>query len=244
MCSEFGVIFDCDGILLNSMPFWRSLDDRLAEMAGVSLTPEEKDMLTACNLHESAQYMHEHCGLGSSVEEVSELIDRELLEFYGNNPAPKPGALAFVSALHSAGVPMAVASSTPPEPLRLGLASAGFAPYMESIVSVDDVKASKRRPDVYDKARESLGTERKHTWGFEDALYAIHTLKDAGFLTFAVFDSDLAGTADKLATTADMFAMSFNDIDPERFIVLAKDLVRKTDQDGHHEVASREQSGS
>lgn len=212
MTHSVGVIFDCDGTLLDSMEMWHSLDDRLAARAGITLMAADRDYLTACTLEECGVYFHEQLGVGASAAAVMEAFDEELLRFYRDEVTTKPGARSLVETLASAGVPMAIASSTPPGLLRIGLERAGLASAMEAILSVEDVDSSKREPLVYDRAREALGTERAATWGVEDALYAIRTLNEAGYRTLAVFDSMTAGTPSDLAAEADVFCMSLEDV--------------------------------
>lgn len=206
-----GVIFDCDGTLLDSMGMWHALDDRLAERAGVTFTKADKDHLTASTLEECGVYLHETFGMGSCVADVMDFIHEEMLRFYAHEVTMKPGAQALVHELANAGVPMAVASSTPPALLRVGLERAGLAAAMEVILSVEDVDSSKREPLIYDRARETLGTTRERTWGVEDALYAVRTLNDAGYRTLAVFDSMTAGSPEDLAAEADAFCMSLEE---------------------------------
>ena len=217
MTYSFGVIFDCDGTLLDSMGMWHSLDDRLAARAGVTFSQADKDRLTASTLPECGVFLHQRFGIGSSPEEVMGFIHDEMLAFYRHEVKPKPGAVTLVNALAKAGVPMAVASSTPPGLLRTGLEVAGLADAMEVILSVEDVGSSKREPVIYDKAREALGTDRASTWGVEDALYAVCTLKDAGYRTLAVFDSMTAGSPEALARVADVFRMSLAEVSPQDF---------------------------
>ena len=118
------------------------------------------------SLPEASAYLHEQCGLGESNEAVLEMIFDRMRAFYANEVEARPGALAFVQALHERGVPMAVASSTPADMLATCVERCGFAPYMKTVVSVDDLQTSKREPAVYDHARSFLGTDRAHTWGF------------------------------------------------------------------------------
>lgn len=207
--NSIGVIFDCDGTLIDSMAAWRELEEDLARQAGATLTKKDTDALTTMTIPECGSYMHGRFGLGKSGADVEDMINAFMSDYYANRAVAKPGVLEFVRALDELGVPMAVASSTPSALLRAGVASAGLAPYMRAVVSVDDVGKSKRDPMVYDRAREALGTVREQTWGFEDALYAIRTLKRAGYRTFGIYDCDLSGTREELAAEADRFAESF-----------------------------------
>lgn len=216
-----GVIFDCDGTLVDSMGVWRELEESLTRRGGFSLSKEDTDTITTLSIPETAAYLHSHFALGSCADEVQAMIDGFMLDYYRHRATARPGALDFVRGLHEAGIPMAVASSTPSELLVAGIRSTGFAPYMEAIVSVDDVGESKRSPAVYDRARQALGTARAHTWGFEDATYAVHTLKEAGYRACGVFDDNRAGTWEDLQAAADFAVASFEELTPGGFMAVA-----------------------
>ena len=164
---RIGVIFDCDGTLIDSMMVWRETEAGLARRANVTLTAAEIDALTAMTIPECGAFFHERFGLGSSGDEVVAMMDELMLEFYRERALARPGALEFVQALAERGVRMSVASSSPQPYLQAGLERCGFAPYLDAIVSVDDVGASKREPAVYDHAREAMGTPLAATWGVE-----------------------------------------------------------------------------
>lgn len=215
--AEFGCIFDCDGTLIDSMVAWREVEDELARLAGVELTKEQTDLITTLTLPEVGEFFHGQLGVGNSPQGVLDLIGEFMADFYGNRAQPRAGALEFVQALAARGVPMAVASSTPSALLRAGIEHAGFAPYMRAVVSVDDVGHSKREPHVYDCARASLGTPRHRTFGFEDAAYALGTLRAAGYRTVGVYDCDLSGTYEQLASVAERTVCSFRELNGERF---------------------------
>ena len=173
------------------------------------------------SLPEASAYLHEQCGLGESSEAVLEMIFERMRAFYANEVEARPGALAFVRALHERGVPMAVASSTPADMLALCVERCGFAPYMKAVVSVDDLQTSKREPAIYDHARSFLGTDRAHTWGFEDAAYALDTLRDAGYRTGAIYDNDVSGTREELLKRAEFLLASWEDLSPDEFLAKA-----------------------
>lgn len=215
--ADFGVVFDCDGTLLDTMGAWREVEGELFERAGVVPTQEDVNTLVSLTIPEVGAFYHDRFGLGTSAEDVVGMIDAAMLEYYGTKAAPRPGALAFVRGLAERGVPMSVASSSPLAHLRVGLEATGFAPYLVAIVSVDDVGASKREPAVYDRACESFGLDRARVWGVEDSLYAIRTLKAAGYRTAAIYDADIAGTFEDLSAEAEIAVRSFTELDPVRF---------------------------
>ena len=221
MEERIGVIFDCDGTLVDSMEAWHEVDRQLCAEAGIALTPQDADAITTMSLEEASAYLHEQCGLGESTEAVMAMIFDRMRAFYAHEVEARPGALAFVRALHECGVPMAVASSTSPDMLRTCLDRCGFTPFLQAIVSVDDLNTSKREPAVYDHARSFLGTDRAHTWGFEDAAYALDTLRAAGYRTAAIYDNNISGTREALRERADIYFEDFTQLDVDEFLARA-----------------------
>ncbi|MEC4273797.1 HAD family phosphatase [Adlercreutzia sp. R25] len=221
MADNIGVIFDCDGTLVDSMGAWHDVDRTLAAEAGIEITEADADAITTMSLPEASAYLHEQCGLGNSSEEVLGMIFERMRAFYANEVEARPGALEFVRALHEQGVPMAVASSTPADMLAICVERCGFAPYMKAVVSVDDLQTSKREPAIYDHARSFLGTDRAHTWGFEDAAYALDTLRGAGYRAGAIYDNDISGTREELIERADFLLSSWEDLDSDEFLAKA-----------------------
>lgn len=215
---RIGVIFDCDGTLIDSMDAWRNLEGELGHRAGVELTAEGRQTLCTLNIPESAQYFHQRYGLGASSEQVVGMMDEIMLEWYSKHAVARPGALEFIDGLAQRGVVMSVASSSPKPYLQAGLACAGIVPYLAAIVSVEDVNSNKRNPKVYDHTRDLMGTSTLLTWGFEDAVYAIRTLSHAGYGTVGVYDHDLSGTWDQLSSEADLAVRSFEDLTAEAFL--------------------------
>lgn len=218
---SLGIIFDCDGTLVDSMGAWHEVDRALAAEAGIALTKADTDAITTMSLDEASAYLHGQCGLGESTAAVKAMIFDRMRAFYANEVEARPGALAFVRAMHERGVPMAVASSTPPDMLATCIERCGFAPYMQAVVSVDDLQTSKREPLVYDHARAALGTDRARTWGFEDATYALDTLRTAGYRTGAIYDNDLSGTREDLLARANFLISSWEDLDSDDFLAKA-----------------------
>ncbi len=216
--SRIGVVFDCDGTLLDTMNVWRDMENEFARRAGAELSKADTDELTTLTIPECGEFFHSRLGLGSCTNDVLSMIDEYILDFYQQHVTGRPGALAFVRKLAEREVAVSVASSSPQSYLQAGLAHAGFAPYLQAIVSVDDVGKSKREPAVYDRAREAMGTPLQTTWGVEDSLYALCTLRKAGYRTLAIYDRDDAGTFEDLSANADVAILSFEHIDVDEFI--------------------------
>ena len=162
-----GIIFDCDGTLVDSMGAWHEVDRTLAAEAGITLTEADAEAITTMSLPEASAYLHEQCGLGESSEAVLEMIFERMRAFYANEVEARPGALGVrAGAGTSAACPWRWPPPRRPTCWPTCVERCGFAPYMKAVVSVDDLQTSKREPAVYDHARSFLGTDRAHTWGF------------------------------------------------------------------------------
>lgn len=213
-----GVIFDCDGTLIDSMGVWRDLEAELAQRAGITLTEEDVDHLTTYTIPECGAFFHEQHGLGASGADVVDMINDFMLDFYQTRAQARPGALEFVKDLAESGIHVSVASSSPQAFLQAGMKFCGFTPYLDAIVSVDDVGRPKREPAVYDRARELMGTPLETTWGVEDALYAIRTLNGANYRSLGIYDCDLSGTQEQLVQESDQMILTFEGLDAKTLI--------------------------
>lgn len=212
-----GAVFDCDGTLIDSMEAWYEVQNDLARRAGIEPSDELTAALSPLTIPEVGDYFFERYGLGSGPDDVVRMLDEGMVAYYTERAKARPGALDFVRRLNELGIPCSVASSSPQRYLQPGLACAGFMPYLQAVVSVEDVAASKRSPAVYNQACKLMGTRIEDTWGFEDSLYALNTLAAAGYKTVGVYDNDDAGTYADLAAVADIAVRSFEELDPERF---------------------------
>ena len=218
---RIGVIFDCDGTLMDSMEVWHGIDAMLAEKSKVEFTKADQDYFTGATLEDCAEYAHNRLGIGDSPQDVWDMIHDRMHEYYACEAELKPGVMDFVVGLHEAGVPMSVASSTSADLLEEGMRCTGLDKYMAAVLSTDHVGMPKRFSHIYDKARDAMGTETQDTWGVEDAIYAVRTLNGAGYNTLAVYDSDIAGTVDELASEADMMITTFEGFTADEFLRMA-----------------------
>lgn len=175
-----GAIFDCDGTLLDSLDAWRGLEGVLARQAGVQVKPEERKLFSTFTIPEVAHYFHANYGLGASDGEVVGFIDEYMMAYY-RSASLLPGAARLLESCEAAGVAMCVVSSSCAKYLEAGLASSGVRSFFRAVISVEDLGTTKREPAAFNHACGLLGTEKACTWGFEDSLYAMDTLRNAGF---------------------------------------------------------------
>lgn len=184
-----GIIFDCDGVLIDSANVWRDTENELCAQAARPLTREETQAIVTMTIGEVASFMHETIGLGEEPGHVVRMIDELMLDFYKNRATPISGIHDLLAALKDRGAVMSVVSSSPKEYLEAGLARIGLADEFCGIFSVEDLNTSKRDPLIFLHALDAMGTTPESTWGFDDSYYAIRTMARMGIRTVGVYDA-------------------------------------------------------
>ena len=212
-----GAILDFDGTIVDSLDAWRSLEGSLAADAHIEVTPEDRRKLTTFTLDETAAWFHTEHGLGESAAAVRATIDDYMVDFLSTSVRILPGVEAFLEECKRRGVELAVASSSPQLYLQTALKGTGLLPYFSQIISVEDVGHSKREPHIYHHARELLGTSKDQTWGFDDSLYALHALREAGYPTVGVFDAHEGIPFEQWSDHATIAIRSFEDLSFDQF---------------------------
>ena len=213
-----GVIFDCDGTLMDTMDQWLTMEDEFADRCGHELSDAEHDMLRSFTLDETARYYHHELGLGVNEQDVKDMIEAYAVGYYAERSVLRPGALEFLRELGKRSIPCAIASSSPHSMLDAGVKHTGIDTLLLAVVSTDDVGVSKREPVVYEHARALLGSPIEATWVFEDAAYALRTLSPTRFRTMGIYDKDDSGTYEELTALADHAIRGYGEIDVEEFV--------------------------
>lgn len=176
-----GAIFDCDGTLLDSMPMWTDTCVRLLERYGVADAQAVFEAHESLDMDKKCYWYHDNLGIGQSGEALYRELWHMVEHEYRASVRPFAGCRDFLDKLAVAGIPMVVASSTPPEMLRMALELHGLLGYFDELVFAGDVGRGKEFPDVYLAACERLGTPRDKTWVFEDAPFGMRSAARVGF---------------------------------------------------------------
>lgn len=183
--NDVGVIFDMDGVLVDSaephFQSWRLL----AEECGVTVTREQ---FSSTFGRHNADIIPAIFGK-SSRERIAELADRKE-QLYRDLIREKPplvdGAVRLIQTLHDAGVPMAVGSSAPRANIELILDALGARQTIGVVVSGDDVSRGKPDPQVFQLACERLELAPSKCVVVEDAPVGVEAGRAAGARTVAV----------------------------------------------------------
>lgn len=199
-----GVIFDVDGTLLDSVEVWMTVSSRYIRSRG--LVPEKglDEYLFSLSMEDGAAYLAERYGLKKAPQRIIEEIDEILRDYYRNTVQPREGAEDLLKWLARREIRFAAATATDRPLVESAFRRLGLLPYFQEIFTCGQVGESKRSPLIYRKAAECLGTKPEETLVVEDALFALTTAKNAGFLTAGVGESHNASDQEAIRSLADV----------------------------------------
>lgn len=205
-----GVIFDVDGVLLDSMEIWTDLGARY--LLSIGKTPEEglAEVLFSMSMEQGAEYLKDHYSVDSSAEDIVTGLKNMLRDFYYDEVGAKPGANELLQAISGYGIRITAATSSPRGHIERALERNGLLGYIEKMFTNAEIGKSKHFPDIYNAAAEHMGTVAAETCVFEDSLYALKTAAGAGYRTVGVYDSKGEPDQKGLRESADVYITDLN----------------------------------
>jgi HAD superfamily hydrolase (TIGR01509 family) len=179
------VVFDLDGVLLDSEQVWDEAREQLAkERGGRWHDQAQKDMMGMSST-EWSHYMHERIGLPEPPEEINREVVERLAATYGEHLPAIAGAREAIERL-AARWPLGLASSSNRELIDLALELLGVKQLFAATVSSEEVARGKPAPDVYLEAARRLGVDPAQAAAVEDSNNGILAAKAAGMRVLAI----------------------------------------------------------
>jgi HAD superfamily hydrolase (TIGR01509 family) len=179
------VVFDLDGVLVDSEQVWDDVRETLArERGGRYDERAQRDMMGMSSV-EWSRYMHERVGLAETPEEINSTVVERMLERYQAGPPWIPGALEAVERM-AASFTLGLASSSNRELIDAVLDAGGIAGLFRATVSSEEVARGKPAPDVYLEAARRLAADPGDCVAVEDSHNGIRSAKAAGMACIAI----------------------------------------------------------
>jgi HAD superfamily hydrolase (TIGR01509 family) len=209
------VLFDLDGVLTDSEPWWNDVRTAFARAHGREWTHEDQAAVMGGNSAEWAATMRRRLRLDDLSEvEIERAIVDGVVECYRTLPSPViPGAPDAVRRI--AGMrPVGLASSSHPAVIAAAVEAVGLGGVFGAVVSSDDVAQGKPAPDVYLRAASLLGVAGDRCVVIEDSLNGVRAGKAAGAFVVLVPNLSVppAGDARELA---DRVVEGLAQVDPD-----------------------------
>lgn len=183
------VIFDMDGVLIDSESHWQNIEKGLFANLGITLNHDIITQMTGKSMQESILLIKEHFGLLQSVEELLEQKKNASEEIYTKLSTPMPGIDQLLADIKHGGLPMAIASGSYLYRIEKIVKRFGWEKYFDQLVSTDHV-GLKGKPDpaIYLYAAKTLNLDPHDCVVLEDSENGIRSAQAAGMKCIAVPD--------------------------------------------------------
>ena len=174
------VLWDMDGTLIDSEPYWMASEDSLARSYGGTWTEADAHATIGKSLYDSSRMMREKFGIQDlSVQEVIDRMTNEVIENLKKNLPFRPGAVELLLELKRRGIKTALVTMSMRAMAQTVADRIGFEAF-DVIVAGDDVTMGKPHPEPYLKAAELLGVDITECIAFEDSHSGLASAEAAG----------------------------------------------------------------
>lgn len=184
------LIFDMDGLMVDSEPIWREAEIAVFNEHGLSLTPAECKQTMGLRIDEVVQYWKTKTGLPFDTQKVEESIVEEMRQRLLKEAKPMPGFMELFDEAHSHNLKLAVASSSYPVLIKAVTERFQIVHKLDTIVSASECEFGKPHPDVFLKTAKILNVSPSESLVFEDSLNGVIAGKSAQMSVIAVPDDE------------------------------------------------------
>jgi HAD superfamily hydrolase (TIGR01509 family) len=174
------VIFDMDGVLVDSEPFGFEALRRVMTRYGLPYSEEENAEFLGRTTLDSCRILKARHGFTASAETLADWYVEHMLEQIGRGPTPMVGVPDVLRQVRASGYRMALASSAEVRVIEANLAALAIRPLFEAVVSGTQVARGKPAPDVFLAAAERLATPPAQCLVIEDSRNGLLAAKAAG----------------------------------------------------------------
>lgn len=212
------VIFDVDGTLFDSMPFWDDAGKLFLESVGIYAKEDLSHTLLSMTMKEGAEYLIKNYVPQMTIAEVLQGIIDVMNDAYRNKISLKKGAAQLLKRLKENNIPVVIATATDRTLLEAALNRLEIFYFIDKIFTCSECNTTKSVPDIYLNACDWLDTSPEETVVFEDTLQAISTVSASNFITVAVKDQSSIHHQVQIKEKADLFIEDFNQFNLEKYL--------------------------
>jgi len=183
------VIFDLDGVLADSEPWWNEIDAKLLAEHGVIYRGEYHRNVLGVSYRLACEFYKKTFGLSASVEELMRRRGEIATEFFANHIGLFPSVKPVLKELREINLRLAVATSSVSASARPFLARHELTNFFDVVVTGEEVERGKPAPDIYLRAAEKLSVPADACLVIEDALSGVAAAKAAKMRVAAIPDT-------------------------------------------------------
>ncbi len=192
------IIFDMDGLLVDSEIVWHEAENALIQSRGYAYTTDVRESIVGLRIDEFMAKLRDHYNLPETLQVLVDELNHRMLELIPKRVKPRPGAQAIIDYVVANQIPRAIASNSSLEIINKTLEAMGWDDVFTIRCTADDEPQGKPAPYVYQTASRRLGMEAHECLALEDSVNGSRAVVAAGMTCYAVPDTSHS-TADKFA---------------------------------------------
>jgi HAD superfamily hydrolase (TIGR01509 family) len=183
--ARVAVLFDMDGLLVDSEPLWLEAETAVMARLGADWTTADQVQLLGGSLDRTVRYLLAQATRPAPPGQVAEWLMSGIAELVRDHGIPvKPGARELLAEVAAAGLPRALVTSSERRFMDVVLARTGLR--FDALVCADDVSVTKPDPEPYLLAAKLLGADPPRCFALEDSPNGVASAEAAGCQVFAV----------------------------------------------------------
>ncbi|WP_442505434.1 hexitol phosphatase HxpB [Novipirellula sp. SH528] len=180
-------VFDMDGLMIDSQPYWQEAQLDVFAQLGVAITRQDTIDTTGMRVDEIVQRYYEKSPWDSvSREDVCNRIVDCVIELVRVNKPAMPGLNHAISVCQQSGLKLAIASSSPMTLIQATIDALDLHDVFQAVVSGADLRYSKPHPEVYLNACDALSVQPQRCLALEDSFIGLLAAKAAQMKTIVI----------------------------------------------------------
>ena len=204
-------LFDFDGTLVDSMPYYVSVMLKILDENNVKYGDDIVKIITPLGYSGTADYFIK-IGLDMPKDELMKVMAEYISEHYFYTIPAKSNVIETLKKLKEQGADLNVLTASPHGVLDPCLKRLGIYDIFTNVWSCDDFETTKADPDIYVRAAEKLGKKVEEVLFLDDNYNADKTAQSAGMKVCAVYDESSADYVEEMKTVSDYYIYDFKEL--------------------------------
>jgi HAD superfamily hydrolase (TIGR01509 family) len=185
------VIFDMDGVMIDSEPLWEKTEKIMMARKGLIYNPVYREKIVGLGQKESAILLKETFSLNENIEDIIDQRISVLLDIYERELSLVSGLTELLDLVSESSIKVSLASSSPIRVINFVLEKFNLIEYFNPVISGDFVEKGKPSPDIYLHTAEIMGLSPSECVVIEDSINGVISAKTAGMYCIAIPDKRL-----------------------------------------------------
>lgn len=204
-------LFDFDGTLVDSMPYFVGLMLRILDENEIKYDADIVKIITPLGYKGTADYFRT-LGMPQTTEELMMKMQEYATDAYENKIDAKENVIETLKALKTQGASLNILTASPHSALDPCLKRLGIFELFDNVWSSDDFNTTKSNPVIYQRAAERIGKDIGEIIFIDDNVNAVKTAKQSGMIAYGIYDKSSEDYIEEMKSVSDRYINDFREL--------------------------------